>query len=702
MKHYRHCSYSLQSCTMTVMALMAMATTAGAQQAGKDGYSTAADAEHPQLTDIPTLYVKTVSGQDPQSKETYVPCELWLVEDGQTTHYSIPALPDGSNGGIRGRGNSTWGATKKPWRLKFNEKVKLLGDDYANAKSWTLLANTFDKSLIRNALTHELGVFMGLEFCPAAKFVDLVMNGDYRGTYQISDQVEVRKKRVDISDDGWLLEYGNASDKVDQPRIDFQNPGGTFYGWIEVKNPEFDNDDINANPELKAAIEAYMNDGFAKKMNTGSLGDRTNYDFINPRTGYRSMVDAKSLVDWYIATEITWNWDGLYSVYMFREPDGPLHFGPLWDEDLAYGNHRQQLASEYQDGVLLAFSNLSWEYRRLQPLVQHFFDDPWFVNAVHTRYNELLDKGLEAYLTGRIDELAQTIEQSAKKNFEKWDIWKVDGEQQYNEGWVNAHYGWTWKQYIDDLRNFIPTRLNKIKTEFDKQMANVQYVGENAVNKPVTGRDQYVVMDRKAKAGVWTTLCLPFDISKGRIEYVFGKGSIVQRFSGVTTYGDGWTALNFSPVDDIKAGTPYIIKPALDVDVPFSLPWRVVNSDAPQTVTHNGCSFTGVYAPIGMSADGYRMVMDDTDGTVKPVTDAGNMKALRAYFTLPADAKFAGLNIEGETNGISDIDYSQKVSVSDVYSIDGKLIGNGIQPPRCLRSGVYIQNGKKVAVKTLE
>lgn len=157
MKHY---SYSLQSCTMTVMALMAMATTAGAQQAGKDGYSTAADVEHRQLTDIPTLYVKTVSGQDPQSKETYVPCELWLVEDGQTTHYSIPALPDGSNGGIRGRGNSTWGATKKPWRLKFNEKVKLLGDDYANAKSWTLLANTFDKSLIRNALTHELGVFM--------------------------------------------------------------------------------------------------------------------------------------------------------------------------------------------------------------------------------------------------------------------------------------------------------------------------------------------------------------------------------------------------------------------------------------------------------------------------------------------------------------------------------------------------------------
>ena len=96
------------------------------------------------------------------------------------------------------------------------------------------------------------------------------------------------------------------------------------------------------------------------------------------------------------------------------------------------------------------------------------------------------------------------------------------------------------------------------------------------------------------------------------------------------------------------------------------------------------------------------MVMDDTDGTVKPVTDAGNMKALRAYFTLPAGAKFAGLNIEGETNGISDIDYSQKVSVSDVYSIDGKLIGNGIQPPIYLRSGVYIQNGKKVAVKTLE
>lgn len=670
-------------------AAFSVPTVVGAQTV------TPTDPQYPQRTDVPTLYINTTTGKDPQDKKIYVGCTVRLVDNGQMTTY---VLTDGT-GGIRGRGNSTWGATKKPWRLKFDKKVELLGKNYAKAKSWTLLANTFDKSLIRNALTRELGLFIDKNkadgdkmFWAAAVFVDLVMNGDYRGTYQISDQVEVRSKRVDIDENtGWLLEYGNAADKVDNPKISFTN-GKDIYGEIQIKNPEFDNDDLETNPELADAIKKYMNDGFAKKMSLGTLGSRIDYDFINPRTGYRSMVDAQSLIDWYIASEITWNWDAFYSVYMHREADGPLHFGPLWDQDLSYGNHRQQLNNDYQDGVLLAFSNLSWEYRRFQPLVAHFFDDPWFVNAVYMRYNELLDDGLETCLTGKVDELATTVRSSATENFKKWDIWNVDGRQQYYEGWVNAHEGWNWDMYIADLRSFIPTRLNKIKAELEKQMENVQYVSETAENHAVAAHDQYVVMDRKAKAGMWNTLCLPFDVSKSRIEYVFGEGTKVQTFTSVTKDADGTAVLNFTPVNNIEAGTPYIIKPTLDVDVPFSLPWRVVYDEAPKTITHDGYSFTGIYAPTQLAEDGSQLFVGEGNMLFRPMTGSDKLKALRAFFTLPSDTARAKMSIFGETTDINGI-YDNRTSNGTVYNINGTMAGDDLGT---LPNGVYVIDGKKI------
>ena len=84
--------------------------------------------------------------------------------------------------------------------MKFASKTELLGKEYTKAKKWTLLANHGDKTMIRNALTYDLGKFMGFTFCPAAVFVDLFLNGNYRGTYQISDQVEVYSDGDVISD----------------------------------------------------------------------------------------------------------------------------------------------------------------------------------------------------------------------------------------------------------------------------------------------------------------------------------------------------------------------------------------------------------------------------------------------------------------------------------------------------------------------
>ena len=132
-----------------------------------------AQAQYTQKSDLPTIYIETFDGTAITSKDVYKYCRLHYVdEQGVVTSYDSVS--------IRGRGNSTWNMSKKPYRIKFQNKEKFLGKGYAKAKKWTLLANAGDKTMMRNAVTSAMGEFTTLKFNPAAKFVDMVLNNTYR------------------------------------------------------------------------------------------------------------------------------------------------------------------------------------------------------------------------------------------------------------------------------------------------------------------------------------------------------------------------------------------------------------------------------------------------------------------------------------------------------------------------------------------
>lgn len=684
-----------KSTTMLMLLFACLCTKAVAQ-------TTSTDEQLTQLTSLPTLYITTTSGKDPADKVTYLPCTVTLVENGKTAaSYTI------GKEGIRGRGNSTWSADKKPWRLKFDKGIKFLGDDYAKAKSWTLLANAYDKSLMRNALTWWLGKRVNLEFCPAYKFVDLVLNGTYWGVYQISDQVDVRAKRVDINEDkGWLLEYANAEDKVDEPKIDF----GT-YGYVQIKNPEFEDDLLTSNQTLANEITSYVNDDFLPKLATSVTG----YDYINPREGYRCMVDTASLINWYVATEITANWDGFYSVYMFRDPtatDTKMHFGPLWDEDLAYHNNSETTDRSYFPNNkfynnLLAdcnFSNSTWGgYRKLQPVIKHLWDDPWFAKAVQLRFNKLMDEGLEDYLCNAIETMRTELTDAAAENYNKWNINSDD------VGYAIVTSGYTWTNYVDDLKSFVKSRLAFLKTQFSSKNSTNVWITENAdFNKDNVSTNQVSIrLDRNTVAGTWNTICLPFGLSKDRAQYLFGSGMVLEEFDNVTTSSDGTVTLNFKvktseDMDEhgvksyIKAGVPYLIKPSIATTEPFGLTSRIVTASTPETVTKtdeagNSYSFTGTFAATQLTSSDLFVGANNT--LLSPSANSGKLKPYRAYITLPTqEATKTIINIDGGVSALSNISVQQPNSASTVYSIDGQRMGNDADK---LPKGVYIVNGKK-------
>lgn len=415
-----------------------------------------ADAEHVRLTNLPHLYLETFSGRPITSKTTMVYARLWFVDQQDQVSF-FDSLQ------VRVRGNSTASLAKKPYKLKFQKKVKLLGKGHANAKKWTLLANHGDKTLLRNALTSRMGERVGLPFNPAAEFVDLTLNGQYVGNYQLSDQIDVRPHRVDVVEQdnpltdesnitgGYLLEVDCFSDFTTSPQGPNSSPTG-FYtsrksAAVRIHYPDED--------EIALAqynyIRNFVNE-FEKRLFSAS--------FTHPQNGYRPMVDSTTLANWYICTEVSANVDGFFSTYFYKQQsEDKLYWGPLWDYDIAYNNDNRtdrggtsnterQLMKDYGYGS----SNGSRKW------AQQMWNDPWFARLINRRYQELVDDGLEQYLYEQLDSLAEWIDASQQLNYQRWSI----NTRALRERVLYNSYS----RYVTDVRTFIGRHMSYLSRAF--------------------------------------------------------------------------------------------------------------------------------------------------------------------------------------------------------------------------------------------
>lgn len=409
---------------------------------------------------LPQVSIETYSGRPITSKDTYVLARMDYTDENDNT-VSYDSL------WIRGRGNSTWGLAKKPYKLKFNKKQKILGKGYANAKKWTLMANYVDKTLIRNALTSLMGERAGLKFNPAAKFIDLTFNGDYVGNYQISDHVEVRAHRVNITEQdlpltetsditgGYLLEADGFSDfhttSYWSGELQKTLPPDGFYtskASVPVRIHYPDSEDLDK--QQTNYIRDYVKQ-FETKLYSSSFNDS--------EAGYRPLVDSTSLVNWYLCTEMSGNVDGFFSTYFYKDQSDPkLYWGPLWDYDIAYNNDNRtdRLGTSDTSRQLMKDAG----YGQLRLWIGRMWRDPWFARLVNRRYRELIDDGMEQYLNQQIDSLTALLESSVERNYERWGINRRVLRERvlYN----------TYDEYIDDLRQYIHVHLDFLKDAFAK------------------------------------------------------------------------------------------------------------------------------------------------------------------------------------------------------------------------------------------
>ncbi len=438
-----------------------------------------------QLTNLPTIYINTFDGYNITSKSSYKYANMWRI-DGETVD-RYDSLK------IRGRGNSTWNLAKKPYRIKFNEKERFLGKGRANARNWTLMANHADKTLIRNAVASFIGTELGQVFTPAASFVDLYLNDNYLGNYQVSDHVDIRRYRIDITEQeeiptdnsditgGYFME---ALPYASEPAW-FSTDRGTN---ITIKSPESD--------VLTYAQQAYISNHvneFENRLFGGKYKDE--------EEGYRPMVDSLSLASWFLATEFTGNADGYYSIYFYKDAqDDKLYFGPLWDFDIAFNNcdrigevtNRMMIDAGFDGG------GRKWPIR--------MWKDPWFKNLTGRIWHNCVEGGMVERTLHYVDSLAEVIDKSQEMNFRIWPL----NSHVYNEITLYS----TYQEGVDYLKKFIVEHAEYLSSILPKESQNTEeennkleindsyyyriYNKANSMAVDITGDDN-------TKVCIWTT-----------------------------------------------------------------------------------------------------------------------------------------------------------------------------------------------------
>ena len=370
---------------------------------------------------IPTVHITTEGGKAIDSKDHYVNA-TFRFEDPSRFYTDEESLE--LTGRIKGRGNTTWGMPKKPYRIKLDEKAHVFSR-WGN-KDWILLANYSDKTLLRNIMAMEISRICGMSWTPMMLSVEVYVNGQYQGVYAFSDHKEIAGHRVNIEvatetdlEGGYYLELEEA---MDEP-VCFKTVWDTPVMFHEPEYP--------TEAQQKYVREWFNGFEHALERVQGEHDD-----------AYRSYIDVPSFINYYIIQEITKNPDGNVrkSTYLTKEKGKPLEMYHVWDFDITLGN------CDYTDFE----KPEGWQMRYVKWYNQLFFD-PAFKKAVVDRWNELYPT-LLTQVPAFLDRQHALMAGAESRNFDRWQILGV-------KVWPNYYYFPTYEQEYAFLKEFYEARL---------------------------------------------------------------------------------------------------------------------------------------------------------------------------------------------------------------------------------------------------
>ena len=362
-----------------------------------------------------------------KEKDDYRACAIKIESDTAVWNYE-------GRGRIRGRGNSTWEwYPKKPYRLKLDEKAPILGLD--EEKDWVLLANYRDPTHLMNTFVFEMGQGLGMPYTNHSRYVELTLNGDYKGLYLLTEQVEQGKNRVAINKHEGLL----LSLDVDDGPAEAPGAGDNFWSEVYrmpvcVKSPEADD---------YPTPETLVDDARSALGSLERAIQRHDYDALS------SICDVDGMIDYLLIQEYIYNVEvaAPRSIFLYRDKgdDAKWTFGPLWDFDAGFDFDWGQMTtghkffSDYRETVLgtdPARHVSDYTY------TSSFFTDMWkskqFVSEVKARWNRMRPR-IMAEFWPEAKRYAEAAAEAMERNARRWPIDRQPKtEINRMEKWLNS------------------------------------------------------------------------------------------------------------------------------------------------------------------------------------------------------------------------------------------------------------------------
>ena len=433
----------------------------------------------PQInTELPVLHMKPdqlISG-----KSTYVQTAIELYD--KTPGSTGEGWWDSDEKGkieMRGRGNSTWGLPKKPFRMKFTEKFSPIGLNHAKEKSWVLLAQDMDKSLLRTHLAFEYSRILFnknenyhhekcLNWTPCSRYINvyytgkyyysdsgktLDLDGEYIGVYQMSDQMERKSGRIEVD----KLEAADGND-----------PEKITGGYI-LETDIHEGNHYTPKKNIKMTYKYPEDDDYHQSQYdyiTNFLGTVEDAlygsNYKDATNGWRKYLDEKTMADFIIIKEFVGDMDGYTSTYMYkRRGYDKLFFGPVWDCDKGWDNDVRVPHSQYQPlKSLMLYAGFWMPSYVSNDWFQKVWSDPEFRKFVAARW--AAKKGeLKAKTEEVLTEVPAKMAKAIEANFKVWPFYY----QYSSEAKMPAR---TYELEIERIRTLSAQREALLDAEFNK------------------------------------------------------------------------------------------------------------------------------------------------------------------------------------------------------------------------------------------
>lgn len=402
-----------------------------------------------QITNLPTVCINTLNAEEPYDKEHDITSNIIVIDNGA----AYVAKP----GTVRERGNASREFPKKPWRIKFDKKQQILPDAPAKAKKWTLINNYGDKTLMRNMVAFEMARRLGMPYVPYARAVDVVLNGEYKGCYQLCDQVEVNPGRLEITEmeptdiEGDALTGGYF---IEIDAYAYSEPAGEWFETtrhqipVTIKSP-----DDGGTPEQHQYIKSYFENLEERVWNAGRASGTEN--------DYRHIFDIESFINHFIVGELAGNTDTYWSTYMYKDRGSDVMFtGPVWDFDIAFDNDNRTYpihstaGSRYylwQTSGASAANNMRTFVDLIINVDHRTSDDISRIWSLARNTKGLTYDNLAAY----IDNLSREMDESQTLNFMRWPI--LNSYVHMNPVVTGSYAG-----EVSRLKDYLATRFNDL------------------------------------------------------------------------------------------------------------------------------------------------------------------------------------------------------------------------------------------------